>query len=115
VVGYTADDGRFCFAFRELSGGCVRAGALSDEQPLDITVDHGPVTLRVYGLALDGVTAVAVRIGGTDYEAELAHNAFTSTAPALRAATAAAGEVVATMSDGTTRTQGFPIAPRAAP
>ena len=42
VLGYRADDGRFCFEFRGLAGGCLRAGTLSDRQPLDVTVDHGP-------------------------------------------------------------------------
>jgi hypothetical protein len=109
VLGYTADDGRFCFEFRELTGGCVSAGTLSDRRPLDVTVDHGPATFRVYGLALDGVTSVAVRIDGSDHQAELAHNAFAFSDDALGATPSATGELVATMSDGTTRTQTFPI------
>ncbi len=76
VLGYTADDGRFCFEFRGLAGGCLGAGALSDREPLDATLDHGPATFRVYGLALDGVTGVAVRIDGDEHRADLAHNGF---------------------------------------
>jgi hypothetical protein len=109
VLGYSADDGRFCFEFVKLSGGCLSADAIGDRQPLDITVDHGPSTFRVYGLALDGVVAVAVRVGGHDGQAALAHNAFSFSDDALGAISATSGEVVATMSDGTTRTQTFPI------
>jgi hypothetical protein len=60
VLGYTAADGRFCFEFRTLTGGCLGAGVLTDERPLDITTDYGPSEFNVYGLALDGVTAVTV-------------------------------------------------------
>jgi hypothetical protein len=115
VVGYRADDGRFCFEFVELTGGCLSAGALRDEQPLDVTVDHGPSTFRVYGLALDGVVAVAVRVGGQVRQADFAHNAFSFSDDALGATSASSGELVATMSDGTSRTQTFPIASLDAP
>ena len=61
------------------------------------------------------MTAVAVRIGGDEHPAELAHNAFTFSDDALGATAATTGELVATMSDGTTRTQAFPISPLGAP
>jgi hypothetical protein len=109
VLGSTAEDGRFCFEFRGLTGGCVQAGALSDREPLDATLDHGPATFAVYGLARDGVIGVAVRIDGSEHQADLAHNAFAFSDDALGATTAATMELVATMSDGTTRTQIFPI------
>jgi hypothetical protein len=109
VLGYSADDGRFCFEFRELTGGCLRAGTIDDQQPLGVTLDHGPAAFRVYGLALDGVTAVAVHIDGAEHQAELAHNAFAFSDDALGATTATSMELVATMSDGTTRTQTVPI------
>ena len=38
MIGYSADDGRFCFEFRGLAGGCLQAGALSDGEPLDATL-----------------------------------------------------------------------------
>jgi hypothetical protein len=109
VLGYTSGDGRFCFEFRQLTGGCLAAGTLTDAQPLDITLDHGPSTFHVYGIALDGVTGVTVHVGTTTREAQFAHNAFFVSDDALGATTATTTEVVATMSDGTTRTQTFPI------
>ena len=109
VLGYTAGDGRFCFEFRRLTGGCLAAGTLTDAQPLDITLDHGPTTFHLYGIALDGVTGVTVHVGATTREADFAHNAFFVSDDALGATTATTAEVVATMSDGTKRTQNFPI------
>jgi hypothetical protein len=109
VLGYSADDGRFCFEFRGLAGGCLQAGALSDGKPLDATLDHGSATFRVYGIALDGVTGVAVRVDGSERPADLAHNAFAFSDNALGATTATTMELVATMSDGSSRTQAFPI------
>jgi hypothetical protein len=109
VLGYTSADGRFCFEFRRLTGGCLAAGTLTDAQPLDITVDHGPSTFRVYGIALDGVAGVTLHVGTTTQEADFAHNAFSVSDDALGPTTDSTGEVVATMDDGTTRTQSFPI------
>jgi hypothetical protein len=109
VLGYTAGDGRFCFEFRQLAGGCLAAGTLTDAHPLDITLDHGPSTFHLYGIALDGVTAVTVHVGTATHEAQFAHNAFFVSDDALGATTASTAEIVATMSDGTTRTQTFPI------
>lgn len=109
VLGYTAADGRFCYEFRGLTGGCLAAGTLSDSQPLDITMDHGPSTFHVYGIALDGVTGVTLHVGTTILEAAFAHNAFFVSDDALGATTETTVEVVATMSDDTTRTQAFPI------
>jgi hypothetical protein len=115
VLGYTADDGRFCFEFRGLTGGCLQAGALGDQAPLEVTLDHARATFRVYGLALDGVTGVAVRIDGGEHQADLAHNAFAFSDDALGTTTATTMELVATMSDGTTRTQTVPISSLDAP
>jgi hypothetical protein len=115
VLGYTSADGRFCFEFRQLTGGCLAAGTLTDAQPLDITIDHGPSTFRVYGIALDGVTGVTLHVGTATREADFAHNSFAVSDDALGATNEAAGEVVATMSDGTTRTQSFPISSLEAP
>jgi hypothetical protein len=115
VLGYTSADGRFCFEFRQLTGGCLAAGTLTDAQPLDISMDHGPSTFRVYGIALDGVTGVTLHVGSTTREADFAHNAFSLSDDALGATTEATAELVATMSDGTTRTQTFPISSLEAP
>ncbi len=111
VLGYSAADGRFCFVFRGLTGGCLAAGSLTDEQPLDITTDYGPGTFRVYGLALDGVTAVSIRIGATEYPAAFAHNAFFFSDAARGGTAGISGELVATVSDGSARTQRFGVSP----
>jgi hypothetical protein len=114
VLGYTAADGRFCYAFRDLTGGCLAAGSVSDAQPLDITTDYGPGTFHVYGIALDGVTAVTVRIGAVERPAAFAHNAFFFSDAALGGTAGISGELVATMSDGSARAQRFGVSPLAA-
>lgn len=62
VHGYAAADGRFCFEFRGLAGGCLGLCRLTDARPVDVTTSYGPGNFHVYGLALDGVTAVSVRV-----------------------------------------------------
>jgi hypothetical protein len=114
VLGYTAADGRFCFAFRGLTGGCLAAGTLSDAEPLDITTDYGPGTFHAYGIALDGVTAVSVHVGALERTAAFAHNAFFFSDAALGGTAGISGELVATMSDGSARTQRFGVGPLAA-
>jgi hypothetical protein len=109
VVGYTSAGGSFCFAFSGGAGGCLQPGTLSDERPLDVMTDYGPDILNVYGLALDGVTAVSVRVGGRSWPAALAHNAFSFSEPDLGGTAALEGEVTATMTDGTTRSVPFRI------
>jgi hypothetical protein len=109
VLGYDASGGRFCFEFRSLGGGCLQPGVLTDELPVDLTTDYGPGTFRAYGLALDGVTAVSVSVGGSSRPAAFAHNAFYFSDDALGGTAGIAGEVVATMSDGTTRKVPFHV------
>jgi hypothetical protein len=109
VLGYTASGGRFCFEFRSHGGGCLAPGTLTQEQPIDLTTDFGPSTFAVYGLVRDGVTAISVRVGGNSWPAALAHNAFFFSDDALGNATGIAGEVVAAMSDGTTRAAPFHV------
>jgi hypothetical protein len=109
VLGYTAADGRFCFEFRSLGGGCLQPGVLTDELPVDLTTDYGPGTFHAYGLALDGVTAVSVSVGGTSRPAAFAHNSFYFSDDALGGTAGITGQVVATMSDGTTRTLPFKV------
>ena len=109
VVGYSSAGGSFCFAFSGGAGGCLEPGTLTDERPLDVMTDYGPGIFNVYGLALDGVTAVAVRLGGRERPAALAHNAFALSEPDLGGTVAVEGEVTATMIDGTTRSVPFRI------
>jgi hypothetical protein len=107
VLGYAAAGGRFCFEFRGLAGGCLGPGVLTDARPIDVTTSYGPGDFHVYGLALDGVTAVLVRVGGSARPAALAHNSFYFSDPGLGGTDGIEGKIVATMSDGTTREAPF--------
>jgi hypothetical protein len=109
VRGYTSARGSFCFAFSGGTGGCLQPGTLTDERPLDVTTDYAPGTFNVYGLALDGVSAVTVHVGGRSFAAAFAHNAFTFSDGDLGGTAAVEGEAIATMSDGTTRAVPFRI------
>ena len=55
----------------------------------------------VAGLALDGVTAVTVHLGGTPRPAAFAHNSFAYSDPGLGGTAGVDGELIATMGDGT--------------
>ena len=75
VTGYTTRGGSFCFRFGPFTGGCVNPGELSSSSPVAVTIDHGPETFRVYGLAFDGVTGIELRAGGVTRPLFLARNA----------------------------------------
>ncbi|MDP9258395.1 MAG: hypothetical protein M3Q31_17865, partial [Actinomycetota bacterium] len=77
--------------------------------PIELTTDYGPGIFHVYGLVLDGVTAVSVAVGVTARPAALAHNAFSFSDDALGGTDGIAGAVVATMGDGTTREAPFHV------
>ncbi len=109
VLGYLAIDGSFCFEFVEGAGGCLQPGTLTDEAPLDITTDYGPGTFNAYGLARDGVTAVAIRTGDTSHPAAFAHNSFTFSDATLGGTGAIEGQAIVTMSDGSTRVVPFRV------
>jgi hypothetical protein len=109
VIGYVSAGGSFCFAFAGGAGGCLQPGTLSDELPLDITTDYGPGVFNLYGLALDGVVAVTVQLGGRSQPAAFAHNAFSFSDARLGGTAAIKGEAIATMSDGTTRSVPFGV------
>jgi hypothetical protein len=113
VLGYTASGGRFCFEFRALGGGCLEPGVLTDAHPIELTTDYGRGVFHVYGLVLDGVTAVSVAVGGTARPAALAHNAFSFSDDELGGTDGITAEVVATMRDGTTREAPFHVDPLA--
>jgi hypothetical protein len=115
VLGYTTANGRFCFEFRGLAGGCLGAGVLTDEQPVDVFLDHGPRLFNVYGLAADGVVGVTVRVGDKSQAAAFAHNSFFFSDAGLGSTSETTGEVTVNMSDGTTRTQSFRISSLEAP
>jgi hypothetical protein len=75
VTGYTTPSGSFCFRFGPFTGGCIRPGELTPANPVAYTVDYGPKTFRVYGLAIDGVTAVSLRARGVTRRVLLVRNA----------------------------------------
>jgi hypothetical protein len=109
VLGYQASGGRFCFEFRTLAGGCLEPGVLTNAQPVELTTDYGRGTFHVYGLVLDGVTAVSVSVGGVSRPAAFAHNSFSFSDDDLGGTDGIAGKVVATMSDGSTREAPFHV------
>jgi hypothetical protein len=111
VLGYTAGDGSFCFAFAGGAAGCLQPGTLSDQSPLDITTDYGPGTFSAYGLALDGVVAVEIRIGHASRAAAFGHNSFTFSDASLGGTERISGEAIATMADGTARAVPFRVGP----
>jgi hypothetical protein len=76
VTGYTTPSGAFCFRFGPLTGGCVHPGELTAANPVSFTVDYGPKTFRVYGLAYDGVTEISLRTAGVTRPVLVAHNAL---------------------------------------
>ena len=75
VTGYTTPSGSFCFRFGPFTGGCIRPGELTPANPVAYTVDYGPKTFRVYGLAIDGVTSVTLRARGVTRRVLLVRNA----------------------------------------
>lgn len=75
VTGYTTPGGNFCFRFGPLTGGCVHPGELNASNPVTYTVDYGPKTFRVYGLAFDGVTGISLRARGVTRRVLLLRNA----------------------------------------
>ena len=65
VLGYATAGGASASPSPGGAGGCLQPGTLTSERPLEVMTDYGPGTFNVYGLALDGVTAVTVHLGGT--------------------------------------------------
>ena len=67
--------GSFCFRFGRTHGRVSRNPALTPDAGRPAT-DNGPATFRVYGLAVDGVTAISVRARGVTRRAVMGRNAF---------------------------------------
>jgi hypothetical protein len=103
VTGFTAVDGSFCFRFAGGAGGCVAKPGLSRTTPVDVLTDNGPGTLRVYGLAMDGVTAISLRARGVTRPAIVARNAFYLEANSLGGRKGFAGTLIVRYRDGSTR------------
>jgi hypothetical protein len=54
----------------------VQPGELDARNPISYTVDYGPQTFRVYGLAIDDVLAVSLRVRGVTRSVRLVSNAI---------------------------------------
>jgi hypothetical protein len=76
ITGYTTPRGRFCFLFGPLTGGCVQPGELSPPTPVSYSMDFGPTTFRIYGLAYDGVTGISLRARGLTRPVHVVRNAL---------------------------------------
>jgi hypothetical protein len=103
VVGFTTPSGSFCFRFGKLTRGCLQPGVLTADNPVDTTIDYGPGTFRIYGLAIDDVTAVSLRTGGVTRRAIIEHNAFFLEAKSLGGTRGFSAKLIVGLRDGTTR------------
>jgi hypothetical protein len=103
VSGYTTASGSFCYVFGTLTGGCLQPGELSAANPVAPTVEHGPEGFRVYGLAMDGVTAVSLRARGVTWPALVAHNTFYLQVNVLRGSGGFRGTLIVRMRGGAIR------------
>jgi len=105
VVAYTTAGGQFCYAFAKSTGGCMPPTSLSDARPVGWTVDHGARVFRFYGIAIDDVTSITVRIRGVTHSVTLGHNAFFFASKALGNTDAFTFTMILGFRDGTTREQ----------
>lgn len=103
VMGYTAANGSFCYQFRGLTGGCLQPGVLTSDYPLDASLDYGPQTFRVYGIATDDVVAVSLRAQGVTLRATVKRNAFFLEKTSFGGTRGFSATLIAGMRDGTTR------------
>jgi hypothetical protein len=103
VSGYTTASGSFCFRFGSLTGGCVVPGELTPANPVEFTVDLGPQTFRVYGLAIDDVTAVSLRVRGVTRRVLLVRNAIYFSDSSLGGRHGIAGTLIVRLRGGATR------------
>jgi hypothetical protein len=103
VNGFTARDGSFCFRFAGGTGGCLSTAGLSRESPVDVSSDNAPGTLRVYGLAMDGVTAISLHARGVTRRAAISRNAFYLEANSLGNGNGFAGTLIVHFRNGATR------------
>ena len=103
ITGFSAADGSFCFRFSGGAGGCLTKPGLSLASPVDVLIDNAPGTLHVYGLAMDGVTAISLRARGVTRRAVVNRNAFYLEANALGNRTGFTGTLIVRYRDGTTR------------
>lgn len=103
VVGYTTPSGRFCYRFGSLTGGCIGAGTLTRANPVAYSTDYGPGTLHVYGMAIDDVAAVSLRVRGVTRPVLVARNAFYFSDDSLGSTRALSATLLVRMRGGATR------------
>ena len=100
VVGYTTPGGSFCYVFGSLTGGCLQPGELTSATPVSPTVEYGPRTFRIYGLAMDGVTSISLRARGATWRGNLVRNAFYLQAKALAGTRVLTGTLIVRLEGG---------------
>jgi len=100
VVGYTTPGGSFCYVFGSLTGGCLQPGQLTSATPVSPTVEYGPRTFRIYGLAMDGVTSISLTARGATWRGNLVRNAFYLQANALAGTQVLTGTLIVRMHGG---------------
>ena len=84
VTGFTAAERELLLPVRRRDGRLSRRRTGSRAAPRSVVMtDNAPGTLRVYGLAMDGVTAVSLRARGVTRRAVVGRNAFYLEANAL--------------------------------
>src|SRR4051812_12385738 len=85
------------------AGGYVAKPGLSRATPVEVMTDSAPGTLRVYRLAMDGVTAISLRARGVTRQAVVARNAFYLEANSLGNRKGFAAALIVRYRDGSTR------------
>jgi len=100
VVGYTTPGGSFCYVFGSLTGGCLQPGQLTPATPISPTVEYGPRTFRIYGLAMDGVTSISLTARGATWRGNLVRNAFYLQADALGGTRVLTGTLIVRLHGG---------------
>jgi hypothetical protein len=103
VMGFTTPSGSFCFRLERLTGGCLQPGVPTAHNPVDTLIDYGPGRFRVYGLAIDEVTAVSLRVRGVTRRAIIEHNAFFLEEKSLGGTRGFTATLIVRLRDGTTR------------
>jgi hypothetical protein len=100
VVGYTTPGGSFCYVFGRLTGGCLQPGQLTAANPVVPTVEYGPRTFRMYGLAMDGVIQISLRARGATWRGRVVRNAFYLQANALGSTRLLTGTLIVRLHSG---------------
>jgi hypothetical protein len=103
VFGFPTPSGRFCYFFTGYTSGCLTAKTLTRARPVDSVVDHDAKVFRVYGIAIDSVKNITLRLDGAARRVTLAHNAFFFSSGALANSHPFTFTLILGFRDGTTR------------